>query len=86
MEKESKSFRGGFALTFVLVKVETEGKNQPEIQNLLKKINTTITEALEKSLGKKVTVVTTDIDIKFLTNQDLQNYIEQLQIIYKVIK
>ena len=73
-------------MTFVLVKVETGEKNQPEIQNLLKKINTTITEALEKSLGKKVTVVTTDIDIKFLTNQDLQNYIEQLQIIYKVIK
>ena len=73
-------------MTFVLVKVETGEKNQPDILNLLKKINTTITEALEKSLGKKVTVVTTDIDIKFLTNQDLQNYIEQLQIIYKVIK
>ena len=73
-------------MTFVLVKVETGEKNQPDILNLLEKINKTITEALEKSLGKKVTVVTTDIDIKFLTNQDLQNYIEQLQIIYKVIK
>ena len=73
-------------MTFVLVKVETGEKNQPDILNLLEEINKTITEALEKSLGKKVTVVTTDIDIKFLTNQDLQNYIEQLQIIYKVIK
>ena len=73
-------------MTFVLVKVETGEKNQPETQNLLEEINKTITEALEKSLGKKVNVVTTDIDIKFLTNQDLQNYIEQLQIIYKVIK
>ena len=73
-------------MTFVFVKVETKGKTQHETQNLLEEINKTITEALEKSLGKKVTVVTTDIDIKFLTNQDLQNYIEQLQIIYKVIK
>ena len=73
-------------MTFVLVKVEKEGRSPQQQENLLQEINKIVTEALEKSLGKKVTVVTTDIDIKFLTNQDLQNYIEQLQIIYKVIK
>ena len=73
-------------MTFVLVKVETKGKTQHATQNLLEEINKTITEAIEKSLGKKVTVVTTDIDIEFLKKEDLQNYIEQLQIIYKVIK
>ena len=73
-------------MTFVLVKVEKEGRSPQQQENLLVVTNKIVTEALEKSLGKKVTVVTTDIDIKFLTNQDLQNYIEQLQIIYKVIK
>ena len=73
-------------MTFVLVKVDTKGWSNPRFTEISEEINTTITEALEKSLGEKVTVVITDIDIEFLKKQDLQNYIEQLQIIYKVIK
>ena len=73
-------------MTFVLVKVEKKGRSPQQQENLLQEINKIVTEALEKSLEKKVTVVITDIDIEFLKKQDLQNYIEQLQIIYKVIK
>lgn len=73
-------------MRLILVKIDTREMSQPTRAIFLEEVRKQITPALHESLGKDVTIIVTNLDLEFISKENLENYVRDLNTIVDKMK
>ena len=73
-------------MPLILVQVDTKEMSQPSSTQYLEQVRNAIVKPLEETLGKKTTIVVTNLKLQILTKEDLGNFVFELRKIYEEMK